>query len=53
MVQINENFLNKVLWKEYLEYSKHLEILAEEITNDIIRRSYKDEEEDIVHGNLT
>ena len=52
MVNINESFLNNVLWKEYLEYSKHLEILVEEVTDNIIRKIHKDEEEDIIHGNL-
>lgn len=52
MVNINEDFLNNVLWKEYLEYSTHLEILIEEITNNIIRKIHKDEQEDIIHGNL-
>ena len=52
LVNIDENFLNNVLWKEYLEYSKHLEMLVEEITNDIIRKIHKDEEEEIIHGNL-
>ena len=52
MVQINEDFLNNILWEEYLEYSRHLEILVEEITDNLIRKIHKDEEEDIIHGNL-
>lgn len=52
MVNLNEKFLNDVLWKEYLEYSAHLEVLVEEITNDIIRKIHKDEEEDIIRGRL-
>lgn len=52
MVKINENFLNKVLWKEYLEYSNHLEKLVEEVTDSIIRKIHKDEDEDIIHGKL-
>ncbi len=53
MVRINEHFLNNVLWKEYLEYSDHLEKLVEEITNSIIRKIHQDEEEeDIIHGRL-
>ncbi len=52
MVKINEGFLNDVLWKEYLEYSAHLEKLVGEITDSIIRKIHQDEDEDIVHGRL-
>ncbi len=52
MVRINENFLNTVLWPEYLEYSEHLEKLVEEITDNLIHRIHEYAEEDIIHGNL-
>jgi len=52
MVRINQDFLNKVLWPEYLEYSKHLEKLVEEITDGLISKIHKHEEEDIVQGRL-
>ena len=52
MVRMNEKFLNNVLWKEYLEYSELLEKLVEEITDDIIGKIHKDEDEDIIHGEL-
>lgn len=52
MVNINEEFLNKVLWKEFQEYSKHLDQLVSEITNDLISKIHKHEEEDIIHGKL-
>ena len=52
MVRINEEFLNNVLWKEYLEYTKHLEKLVEEITDDLINKIHEYEEEDLIHGNL-
>lgn len=52
MVNINEEFLNNVLWKEYVEYSKLLSVLVEEITNEMISKIHKHEEEDIIHGNL-
>lgn len=52
MVNINEGFLTKVLWKEYEEYSKLLNKLVEEITDDLISKIHKHEEEDIIHGNL-
>lgn len=52
MVRINENFLNDVLWKEYLEYSEHLEKLVEEITDSIIQKIHQEENEDIINGRL-
>jgi len=52
MVRINQDFLNNVLWPEYLEYSKHLEKLVEEITDNLISQIHKHEEEDIVQGRL-
>lgn len=52
MVNINEEFLNEVLWKEYTEYSNHLNKLIKEITDDLINKIHKHEDEDIVHGNL-
>lgn len=53
MVNINEKFLNEVLWEEYLEYGKHLETLVEDITNEVIRKIHEDEEEEmIIRGRL-
>ena len=52
MVRINEDFLNKILWKEYTEYSKHLEELISEITDDLIEKIHKYEEEEIIQGQL-
>ena len=54
MVMANANFVNDVIWKEYLEYSGHLEKLVEEITDSIIKKIHQgDEEEDIIHGKLS
>lgn len=52
MVNMNEAFLTKILWKEYEEYSKLLNKLVEEITNDLISKIHKHEDEDIIHGKL-
>ena len=53
MVRTNEHTINEVIWKEYLEYSGHLEKLVEEITDSIIHKIHQgDEEEDIIHGKL-
>ncbi|MFK7983218.1 MAG: hypothetical protein AB8G86_24775 [Saprospiraceae bacterium] len=52
MVHVNEQFMEDVLWKEYLEYAKHLELLVEEVTNNIIRKIHADDEEDVIHGKL-
>lgn len=52
MVNINEDFLNKVLWKEYLEYSQYLEGLIEDITDNLITKIHQHEDEDLIQGNL-
>ncbi|MEZ5040368.1 MAG: hypothetical protein R2828_10760 [Saprospiraceae bacterium] len=52
MVRINPEFLNNVLWPEFLEYSAHLESIVEGITDDLINKIHAHEEEDIIHGNL-
>jgi len=52
MVNMNEEFLTKILWKEYEEHSKILNELVEEITNDLISKIHKHEDEDIIHGKL-
>ncbi len=48
MVKIEEDFLNNVVWKEYLEYSDHLEKLIEDITSDLINKIHEHHDEDIV-----
>ncbi|MEK7432467.1 MAG: hypothetical protein AABZ74_04985 [Cyanobacteriota bacterium] len=52
-VKTNDNFMNKILWVEYTEYSKLLEELVSEITNDLINKIHKEEEEEIIQGQLT
>ena len=52
MVKINETFLNEILWKEYQEYSKLLDQLVEEITDDLISKIHSHEDEDLIHGKL-
>jgi hypothetical protein len=52
MVRVNEGFLNRVLWKEYLQYSKLLNELVEEITDGLIGKIHGHEEEDVIQGNL-
>lgn len=52
MVRIEPDFLNNILWKEYLEYSEHLEVLVEEITNNLIEKIHTHSEEDVVSKKL-
>ncbi|MEM6320043.1 MAG: hypothetical protein AAF960_20390 [Bacteroidota bacterium] len=52
MVQINETFLNEVLWEEYLEYAELLEKLVTEITDDLIKKIHEPEEEVILTKKL-
>ena len=52
MIRINEGFLNRVVWKEYLQYSKLMAELLDEITNDLISKIHKDEEEEVIQGEI-
>jgi hypothetical protein len=52
MVRCNWDWLNKVLWKEYQEYSKHLEALVDDVTSELINKIHAPEEEDIISGHL-
>jgi hypothetical protein len=52
MVNINEQFLNEVLWKEFLQYSKELEALIQDITDTLINKICKPEDEIIIQGEL-
>ncbi len=52
MVKINEEFLNKVLWEEYLNYSAELESLVEDITSDLISKIHRDQDEMVIENQL-
>lgn len=52
MVRVNKDFLNNVLWKEYLEYSRMLEALVDDVAGGLIDKIHQREEEDIIHGEL-
>jgi hypothetical protein len=52
MVRVNPGFLEKVLWKEFLEYTQLLEGLVNDITDEMIAKIHKHEEEDEIQGNL-
>lgn len=52
MVRAEDDFLNNVVWKEYLEYSKLLEALVGDITNDLIAKIHTHSDEDIVPKQL-
>ncbi len=52
MIKINQAFLTKVLWKEYEKHSMLLNELVEGITDELISKIHKHEDEDIIHGNL-
>lgn len=52
MVRVEEDFLNNVVWKEYQQYSKLLEALVDDITNDVIAKIHVHSDEDIVPKQL-
>ena len=51
MVMIDPDFLNNVLWKEYIMYSKHLEVLVEEITDNLIAQIHEYKAEEVIQDN--
>lgn len=48
MVRTSKEFLNKVLWPEYVAYSNHLEQLILDITSDLIDKIHRPENEDVI-----
>jgi len=52
MVRANTDFLNKIVWSEYIEYSNHLEKLVGAITDDLISKIHKEEDEDLAQAGL-
>jgi hypothetical protein len=52
-VRVSKPMMDEVLWPEYLRYSKMLRELVEEITQDLINKIHKvDEEEMVVAGEI-
>jgi hypothetical protein len=53
MIRVAESFMDSVLWPEYKKYADILHKLTEEISNDIIAKIYRvDEDETIIVGEL-
>jgi hypothetical protein len=52
MVRCNETFMDTVFWPEYKVYARHLEALVDEITDDLINKIHKVQEEDVISGQL-
>lgn len=52
MVWISKELLDKVVWPEYLKYSKMLEELVDEITAEVISKIHKDEAEIVIQGDI-
>ena len=52
MVKISKEFLDEVIWPEYLKYVKILEELVEEVATNVISKIHKDEEEIVIMGEI-
>ena len=52
MVKISKEFLDEVIWLEYLKYAKILEELVEEVATNVISKIHKDEEEIVIMGEI-
>jgi hypothetical protein len=38
---MNREFMDKVFWNEYLEYTRHFEMFVEELTTGLINKIHK------------
>ncbi|MFH1637501.1 MAG: hypothetical protein ABIB71_03690 [Candidatus Woesearchaeota archaeon] len=52
MVRVSKSFLDGVVWPEYMEYSKMLEALVDDITSGIISKIHNNGEEVVVSGEI-
>ena len=52
MVKISKEFLDVVVWPEYLKYARILEELVDEIASDVIKKIHKDENEIVISGEI-
>jgi len=52
VVRANQDYFNQVVWKEYLAYTKHLDLLIDDITNELIDKIHAPVEEQVVAGEL-
>jgi methanogenic corrinoid protein MtbC1 len=52
MVRVTKDYLDNYLWEEYLEYSRILTSLVDDITFDLISKIYKVEDEVVIHGEI-
>jgi len=52
MVRISKTYLDETLWPEYLQFSKLLQELVDEITIEVISKIHKNEEEIVIQGEI-
>lgn len=52
MVKVSKQFVDEVVWPEYLKYAKILEELVDDVTAELISKIHKEEEEIIITGEI-
>ncbi|MBI4448739.1 hypothetical protein HY641_01795 [Candidatus Woesearchaeota archaeon] len=52
MVKISKDFLDGVVWPEYLRYADILENLIEDVATQMISKIHKDESEVVIEGEI-
>lgn len=52
MVRCNPDFMDRVLWPEYIRYADMLEVLVTDITTDLISKIHHGVEEEAAPGQL-
>ncbi|MGE4169078.1 MAG: hypothetical protein AB7E68_05995, partial [Candidatus Babeliales bacterium] len=51
-LKISKNMMNEVVWPDYLQYSKMLNELVEDIMQDLINKIHKIEDEVVIAGEI-
>ena len=52
MVMISKTYLDETLWPEYLQFSKLLQELVDDITLEVITKIHKNEDEIVIQGEI-
>lgn len=52
MVRISRQFIDEVVWPEYLKYAKILEELVDDVAAEVISKIHKEEVEIVISGEI-
>jgi len=52
MVRVSKQYLDEIVWPEYLKFAEILESLVDEVTTDVISKIHQDESEVVINGEI-